>query len=53
MNEGLILDDVVRTEVNLPYEISFRTYFPEGYELSDEKFPIVLQKSPNEKSHLK
>ena len=42
MNDGLIFDDVVRTEVNLPYEISFRTYFPEGYELSDEKFPIVF-----------
>ena len=42
MNDGLILDDVIRTEVNLPYEISFRTYFPEGYELSNEKFPIVF-----------
>ena len=42
MSDGLILDDIVRAEVNLPYEISFRTYFPEGYELSNEKFPIVF-----------
>ena len=40
MNDDLILDDIIKMEVNLPYEISFMTYFPEGYELSNEKFPI-------------
>ena len=42
MNENQILDDIIKTDVNLPYEISFRTYLPEGYELSSANFPIIF-----------
>ena len=42
MNDNQILDDIIKTDVNLPYEISFRTYLPEGYELSSANFPIIF-----------
>ena len=42
MNDALIFDDIIETNVNSPYEISFRTYLPEGYELSNANFPIVF-----------
>ena len=42
MNDNQVLDDIIKTDVNLPYEISFRTYLPEGYELSNANFPIIF-----------
>ena len=42
MNDNQIMDDIIKTDVNLPYEISFRTYLPEGYELSNANFPIIF-----------
>ena len=42
MNDNQILDDIIKADVNLPYEISFRTYLPEGYELSSANFPIIF-----------
>ena len=42
MNDNQILDDIIKTDVDLPYEISFRTYLPEGYKLGNANFPIVF-----------
>ena len=42
MNDELIFDDIIKADFNLPYEIPFRVYLPENYELAKEYFPIVF-----------